>query len=329
MRIQSGVKVLVAGGTGFIGSNLVARVLALGADVTSTLHMRSAQITDPRVRYVRTDLLSAADCREAVKGQDIVFVCAANTSGAAVMAGTPLVHVTPNVILNTLLLEAAHEAHMKLVVFLSSSAAYPDKGGKPMEESEMFEGDPPDIYYPVGWMKRYSEILCRMYAEKIKNPMRALVIRPSNVFGPYDDYDFATSHMMAALIRRCVERQNPFTVWGSGEDVRDMIYIDDFVDGVLAAAEKYSKFESVNIAMGKAYSVKEILKMILEEDGFADADIRLDASKPSMLPVRRVDVRKAKKELGFTAKTDLREGIRRTLRWYRAHAGAHAGAKIG
>ena len=104
--------------------------------------------------------------------------------------------------------------------------------GYPVTEAEMFNGDPEEVYFPAGWMKRYAEILCRTYAEKISSPMQTVVIRPSNVYGPYDKFDFAVSHVTAALLRRVVERQSPLEVWGTGDDIRDLIHVDDFVDGV-------------------------------------------------------------------------------------------------
>ena len=181
----------------------------------------------------------------------------------------------------------------------------------------MFLGDPYDSYYSVGWMKRYAEILCLMYAQRINPPMPTVVIRPSNVYGPLDDFDFATSHMMAASIRRVVERQDPMEVWGTGKDVRDLIYIDDFLDGMLAAFEKTDSYTAVNIATGEGHTVKQVLQTIIEVDGYTDADVRFDPSKPSTIPVRLIDTSKAERELGFKATTSLRNGIRATVEWYR------------
>ena len=131
----------------------------------------------------------------------------------------PLVHITPNVLINTLMLEAAHRARVARFCFISSGAAYPPTADRPVREEEMFDGDPHDVYFAAGWMKRYAEILCRTYAEKIPQPMLTVVVRPSNVYGPYDKFDFAVSHVTAALIRRVVERQSPLEVWGTGEDI--------------------------------------------------------------------------------------------------------------
>jgi GDP-L-fucose synthase len=309
--------VLVTGGTGFIGNNLIRRLLSIGCQVRATLHRRPQLFSHECLEYVKADLTVMDDCRRAVNGVNYVFMCAANTSGAAVMASTPLAHVTPNVVMNAQMLEAAYQAKVKKFLFLSSSAAYPPTDGRPVREEEMFEGDPYETYYGAGWMKRCAETLCRLYAQKIKNPMPTVVIRPSNVYGPYDKFDFRTSHVTAALIRRVVERHHPLEVWGTGDDVRDLIYIDDFLDGVLVAFEKTEDYIAVNIASGEGYSVKQALEAMLEVDGYTDAVVRFDPSKPTMIPQRLVDTRYAREYLGFQARTSLREGLRRTIEWYR------------
>lgn len=315
--IFSNKKILVAGGAGFIGSNLVERLISLGANVRATIHKKDPVIINDKIEYVKCDLLRMEDCRKVVDGMDYVFMCAANTSGAAVIASTPLVHVTPNIIMNSQILEAAYMAKVKKFIFLSSNAAYSPSGDRPVREDEMFDGDPYDIYFGVGWMKRYTEILCRLYSQKLKNPMHSVVVRPSNIYGPYDDFDFATSHMMAATIRKVIERNAPISIWGTGDDIRDLIYIDDFIDGLVLAAEKISVFDCLNIAQGKAYSLKQVLHMILEIDGYKNAQVVFDRTKPSMIPVRLIDVSKAKDILGFRAKTDISDGIAKTIAWYR------------
>jgi GDP-L-fucose synthase len=316
-RMFSGAKVLVAGGTGFVGVNLIQRLLLLGANVRATIHRKAPVIHDERIQYVKCDLTNMEDCRKVVSDIDYVFMCAANTSGAAVIAATPLVHVTPNVVMNAQMLEAAYWAKVQKFIWLSSNAAYPPSGDRPVKEEEMFNGDPYEAYFGVAWMKRYTEILCRMYSEKLKNPMATVVLRPSNIYGPYDDFEFETSHVMAALIRRVVERHNPLEVWGTGDDVRDWIYIDDFIDAMMLAAEKIESYDPINIGMGKGYSVKQALQTILEVDGYTDANIKFNSSKPSMIPIRLIDTTKAETILGFKARTGLGEGIRKTIEWYR------------
>jgi GDP-L-fucose synthase len=311
------LKTLVAGGSGFVGINLIIKLLESGSKVRATIHEQEPVLNDPRIEYIKCDLTETGDCERAVKDIDYVFMCAASTSGAAVIAATPLVHVTPNIVMNARLLEAAYHAHVKKFIFLSSNAAYPPSGDRPVREDEMYDGDPYEAYFGVGWMKRYTEILCRMYAEKLKNPMKTVVLRPSNIYGPYDKYDFATSHVMAALVRKVVERQDPLEVWGTGKDVRDWIYIDDFIEAVMLAAEKADSFNPLNIGLGEGHTIEEALQIMLEVDGYTSARIVTNVSKPSMIPVRLIDTTRAKEVLGFKARTGLREGISKTIDWYR------------
>ncbi|MHB8163390.1 MAG: NAD-dependent epimerase/dehydratase family protein [Methanoregula sp.] len=315
--MYDGARILVAGGTGFIGVNLIRRLLSKGCKIRATLHKRPEVIHDKRIEYVQADLTRAEDCERVVQGMDYVFMCSANTSGAAVMALNPLAHVTPNVVMNAQMMEAAYRAGVKKFVFISSSAAYPPTGDRPVCEDEMFGADPYEVYYSVGWMKRYGEILCKVYAQKIKKPMAMLVIRPSNIYGPYDKFDINTSHVTTALIRKVVERQKPIEVWGSGNDVRDLIYIEDFLDGLLLAFEKSGEYLAINLASGQGYSVKEILQTIREVDGYTEAEVRFDPSKPSTIAIRLVNIQIARDILGFQPKTSLKEGLKQTVEWYR------------
>lgn len=311
-------KILVAGGTGFLGGALINRLLAEGAQVRATCYERDPNRQHERLEWQRADLRDPAACAKAVDGMDFVFLSAANTAGAAVMVQTPLVHVTPNVVMNAHLLEAAYQAGVKKFLFFSSGAAYPDLGEEHrLAEGDMFKADPPEVYFPVGWMKRYTEILCRTYAEKIKRPMPTVVIRPSNVYGPGDKFDFAKSHVTAAQIRRVIDRQRPIQVWGTGDDVRDLIYVDDFIEGVMRAFTQERDFLTVNIASGNEYSVKEIVSTAIKVDGFDDAEVVYDPTKPRTIGKRIFDVSLARELLGFEAGTTLEEGFSRTIGWYR------------
>ncbi|CAN5884453.1 GDP-L-fucose synthase [soil metagenome] len=313
----AGKNVLIAGAAGFLGTNLALALAHRGARLRLTIHQKPLQATFPGAEVATLDLRQPADCARAVEGMDYVFLAAAHTSGAAVIRATPLVHITPNVLINTLMLEAAHRARVAKFCFISSGAAYPPTGDRPTREAEMFEGDPHDVYFAAGWMKRYAEVLCRTYAEKIPQPMPTVVVRPSNVYGPYDKFDFAVSHVTAALLRRVAERQNPIEVWGTGADIRDLIYVDDFIEGVLAAFATDLPYLAINICSGAGQSVRQILEKILAAAGYQDADVRYDPSRPSTIPVRLMDNSLARQQLGFEAHTSLEEGLRRTLDWYR------------
>jgi GDP-L-fucose synthase len=308
-------KVLVAGGTGFVGVNLIERLLELGAEVTATLHDRDAVLKDPRIRYVRADLRSPQDCATAVAGAKYVFMCAANTSGAAVMATTPLVHLTPNVLMNLLMLEAAYAAGVEKFLFISSNTVYP------VTDYPVREGDVTneffDKYFVVAWMKRFTELVCEMYATKIAKPMKTVVVRPANIYGEHDDFEWATSHVIPALIRKVVERQDPLQVWGDGNDLKEFIYVKDFIDGMLLSMERLESYDPINLAAGNPCTVRQVLQMLLAIDGYQDAKIVFDTSKPTMIPKRLIDPSKAERMLGFRASTSMDEGLRRTVKWYR------------
>lgn len=311
----NGKKVLVAGGAGFIGTNLILKLLEKGAEVKATTHKKSPQIKNSKVEFVKTDLTKPSDCKKAVRGVDFVFMCAANTSGAAVIEKTPLVHVTPNVIMNSLMLEAAHKSGVKKFLFISSNTVYP-LTDYPVKEDDVNYSFY-EKYFPVGWMKLFTEKMCEMYATKIKNPMATLVIRPGNIYGPYDDFNWESSHVIPALIRKIVERQNPLEVWGDGNDIKDFIYVEDLVEGLSLAMEKISQFDQINIGGGIPITVKDVLNAIIKADNFKNPNIVFNSSKPTMIPIRLININKAKKILGFSPKTSLEDGIKKTVEWYK------------
>lgn len=308
-------RVLVTGGAGFVGTNVILKLLKKGARIRATIHIKPPQIRNSKIEFVKTDLTQARDCQKVVSGMDFVFMCAANTSGAAVIEKTPLVHVTPNVIMNTLMLEAAHKVGVKKFLFISSNTVYPQTD-HPVSEDDI-NYSLYEKYFSVGWMKLFTEKLCEMYATKIKNPMPCIVVRPGNMYGPFDDFTWETSHVLPSLIRKVVERHNPLEVWGGGHDIKDFIYVEDAVEGILLAMEKLSQFNKVNIASGKAISIRQALTVMLKVDNFKNPKIVFNSSKPSMIPKRLISIAYAKKLLGFTPKISFTEGIQKTIQWYK------------
>lgn len=315
-------KVLVAGGAGFIGTNLILKLLERGAKVRATIHKKPPQIDLPagkagnsKVEFIKADLTKQSDCEKVVKGQDLVFMSAANTSGAAVIEKTPLIHVTPNVIMNSLMLEAAHKAGVKKFLFISSNTVYPLTDYAVEEDDVNYTLY--EKYFPVGWMKLFTEKVCEMYSTKIINPMTCVVVRPGNIYGPFDDFGWETSHVLPALIRKVVERHNPLEVWGDGKDIKDFIYVEDLVEGLLLAMKKINTFDPINIASGKPISIIKALKAMLKVDNFRDPKIVFNNSKPSMIPVRLINISKVRKVLGFVPKTSFNEGIQKTIYWYK------------
>lgn len=305
--------ILVAGASGFIGTNLINRLLEYETNIKAIVHKNEPKEKHDQVVYLSADLTIKSDCLRVTEDVDFVFMCAANSSGAAVMENAPLTHLTPNVIMNALMLEASYFNNVKKFIFISSNTVYPVTNFAVTEEDIDYTFF--DKYHIVGWMKLFSEEMCKMYSQKISKPMKTLIVRPGNIYGPYDKFNKKESKVIAALVRRFAENENPLTVWGDGNDIKDFIFIDDFVDGLIEAT--ISNIEGpVNICSGESVTIKNIinnLKSIAKKDNIT---INFDSSKPSMIPVRLMSNKNAKKEFNFKIKTNLNEGLAKTLSWY-------------
>lgn len=310
-----GKRVLVTGASGFIGTNLVRKLTSLGAIVRGATHENAPQEVLPGVEYSTFDLLKMDNCFAATKDMDYVFMAAANSSGAAIMETTPLVHLTPNVVMNSQMLAASYENKVKKFCFVSSNTVYPLTDFAVKEEdvtNEFYEK-----YFIVGWMKRFSEIMCEMYSNKIKNPMETLVVRPGNLYGPFDKYTWTESKVIAALLRRAIEKHNPFEVWGDGLDLKDFLFIDDFTEGMLLAFARSDHFMPLNIASGIPVTIREVLKVILETTGHKEARVKYDSTKPTMIPKRMIDISKMQQLTNWSPKTNMTDGIAKTVEWYK------------
>ncbi len=308
-------KVLVTGGTGFVGSHFVEALLAKGANVRVPIHDRPIRIDDHSIDYVSADLSRPEDCLRVCEGIDYVCHAAGAVSAAGTTVSNPMSAITTNLILTARILEAAWSQGVKrMLVFSSGTTAYP-AADHPIREEEMFDAQPPDVYFGYGWMRRYIEILAKFVS--IKSQMKLAICRPTAVYGRHDDFDPQTGHVIPALIRRAIEGENPFVVWGTGEEVRDFLHIRDLVNGCLLLMEKYAEADPVNIGYGQTTRIKDIVAIILSAIGRQDTPVEFDTSKPTTIPIRSVDTSKAKKLLGFVPQFSIEDGLKDTIQWFK------------
>lgn len=308
-----GKVVLVTGGTGFVGTHFVQRLLEEGAKVRVTVHKRPPIIKDERIETVSADLTNPGDCLAAVKGVDFVFHAAGAVSAAGVTASNPMSAITTNLILTARMLEAACIGNIERFLLFSSSTGYPVTD-YPVKEEEMWSGPTHSSYFGYGWMRRYLERIGEFVASK--SSVKIALVRPTAVYGRWDDFDPVTSHVIPALIRRAVAKENPYVVWGTGNEVRDFLHITDLVRGCLLMLEKHATCDPVNIGYGKVVTIKEIVNTILKVAGHEKATVKFDASMPTTIPFRMVDTSKAKKILGFEPTVSLEDGLKDTVKWY-------------
>lgn len=324
MQIQNsrlkGKKILVTGGGGFVGTNVISRLAAEGASVMGTYHKAFPRFPVEGADYVQADLTEKEDCSRVMRGAEAVVLTAAFVAGAQGMLARPMGLVTDTVIMDLRILEAAYENGVKKCIYISSGMVYPFLK-EALKEEQGYLGDPFEKYFTGGWSRRFIEVVCRMYAEKLK-AMDITVLRIDNLYGPCDRFERAKSHVMASLIRKAVERMDPFEVWGDGKDYKDFTYIEDLAEGIVLALKKTRGYNVYNLASGRNVTINDALKIILKCADYEDARIIYNADMPTMIPYKVLSVEKAHRELGFDAKTSLEEGIRKTMEWYRSHPAA-------
>ena len=284
-----------------------------GAIVRASYRGRKVPSWVGDVETVKADFMNIEDVKKCVEGMDIVFVCSANTSGAGVMAHDPLQHVTPNLIMNSTLMEQSYRAGVERFFFVSSATTYPP-ADYPIKEEEMMSGDPYTTYFGVGWMKRYTEILAQFYQRN--EMMKIAIVRPANIYGIQGDFTDETGHVLPALIRRALEKQTPYVVWGNPDVVRDFTHSVDMARACLDVVEKHAVCDPINIASGNLVTIGESVDLILKYAGH-DIEPEYDESKPVTIQYRALDTSKANDVIGYKPTISFEDGIKETVEWIR------------
>jgi len=308
--------VLVCGSTGFIGRN-IAEYLSGRKDLKIYgTYFTEPPLESPDITAVRVDLTDAKQVHDAVKGMDVIIQAAATTSGSKDIINTPYIHVTDNAVMNSLLFRAAYEHSVSHVVFFSCTVMY-QSSDTALKESDFDASDEihPN-YFGVGWTKVYLEKQCEFYSRLGRT--KSTVIRHSNVYGPYDKYDFEHSHVFGATMTKIMtNKDGKITVWGPGTEKRDLLYVGDLVDFVEKAVDKQTEsFELVNVGYGKAFAIKDLVEKIIACSG-KNIMMEHDLSMPHIPTSLFLDTTKAWDKFGWKPKTSLEDGISKTMEWYR------------
>ena len=216
--------------------------------------------------------------------------------------------------MNTIALEESYKNKVKKFIFISSNTVYPltDKSVSENDANYDFYKS----YHIVAWMKRFTEVMCDMYSNKIKNSMNTIVVRPGNLYGPHDKFDREKSKVVPALIRKIIESEDSIEVWGDGKDIKDFLYIDDFIDVLSKIILEVEKTDIFNVASGIPITINEIIEKVLVILDKQNLKINYDTSMPSMIPVRKINIDKIKKVLKWSPYVDLEVGLKKTIDWY-------------
>jgi GDP-L-fucose synthase len=306
------VRVLVTGGGGFLGSHLVARLSEAGLD--------------PFVARRRDyDLTVAADAQRlyADARPELVIHLAAEVGGIGANRANPGRYWYANLMMGAHVLELSREHGLGKLVIAGTVCAYPKFAPVPFSEDDLWNGYPEETNAPYGVAKKSILVGAQSYREQYG--LDSIFLLPANLYGPRDNFDLQTSHVIPGLVRKMSNNSDRVTLWGDGSPTREFLYVDDCVEGLLLAAERYDGADPVNLGTGVEISIRELAGQIAELTGF-EGEIEWDTSMPNGQARRSLDASRARELFGFEARTPLRDGLERTIAWYRKHAGAPAAA---
>jgi len=318
-RFWQGKKVLVSGGAGFIGSHLVEMLLRKGSIVsitTSSGNLEHVSNIKKDLKIIKADLTNYPDALKACKNQDIVMNLASKVAGIQYNTGHPATMFSDNIEITKNMIKASVNRGIERFLIVSSACVYPRFCTVPTPETEGFTGDPEPTNLGYGWAKRVAELLGRFYFQEYG--LKVAIARPYNAYGPRDDFNPETSHVIPGIIKRVFAGENPLKVWGTGKQTRSFLYVEDFVRGLMDVTEKYPECLPINIGTNEEASIGKLAELIIKLSG-KNIKIEFDTTKPDGQPRRNCDSTLAKKLLGFEAKVPLKVGLKKTILWYRHH----------
>jgi len=309
MTFWDNKKILITGGAGFLGSHIVEQLHMLGVE--------DSQLYIPRSKDL--DLRKWENCVKAVKGRDIVIHLAAKVGGIGFNQKYPGELFYDNAIMGIQIIEAARQEGVEKCVILGTVCAYPKFTPVPFSEDELWNGYPEETNAPYGIAKKALLVQAQAYRQQYG--FNAIYLLPVNLYGPRDNFNPESSHVIPALIKKFVdamrEKKTVVEVWGTGAASREFLYVEDAARAIVLATERYNKPDPVNLGAGQEILINDLVKIIQELTGFAGT-IHWDTSKPDGQPRRCLVTSRAEKEFGFVAQVSFEEGLKRTVAWYRS-----------
>jgi len=306
-----GRTVMVTGGSGFLGSHLV-----------EDLRSRSG---DEEVFVPRSDEYDLREKRDIERAfgdsrAEVVIHLAATVGGIGANRDNPGRYFYENAIMGIELIEAARRFDVEKFTTIGTICAYPKHTEVPFSEADLYDGYPEETNAPYGIAKK--ALLTQSQAYRDQYGFNGIYLMPVNLYGPRDDFDLDTSHVIPAIIRKCVEArergEDSITAWGTGEPTREFLYVTDAAEGILDATERYDGPEPVNLGSGMEISIRDLVELVADLTGF-EGGIEWDTTKPDGQPRRRLDTSRAKEHFDWEASTEFEEGLRETIDWYEAH----------
>jgi GDP-L-fucose synthase len=304
-------RILVTGGAGFLGKQVIEQLKEAGANPD--------KITVPRSRD--SDLRSLENCQKAVANQDVVIHLAAHVGGIGLNREKPAELFYDNLMMGAQLIHAAYRAGVEKFTCVGTICAYPKFTPVPFKEDDIWNGYPEETNAPYGVAKKALLVQLQSYRQQYN--FNGVYVLPVNLYGPEDNFDPSSSHVIPALIRKVHEAQQrgdkQLPVWGDGSPTREFLYSSDAARGIVMATQKYEESEPVNLGTNYEISIKDLVELICNLMGF-EGEIVWETDQPNGQPRRCLDTNRAKEKFGFVAQVEFKQGLKNTIDWYRQHA---------